>query len=201
MKKLLFSSFLLLFFTTSCVETVIVGSTTTGVVTLREKTFNNTQKDIVISTRLGATFLANGLKNPGNSIDVTVNEGRVLLTGIVRDIRKAKLALELSWKIDGVKEVIDEIQIRDGDIIHLTDYAKAASDYKISAEIETKLLFSKKVYSRNYQITTVNGIVYLLGVASDETEIARVLSVVSRVRGVKKVVNHIILISDKRRNG
>ncbi len=199
-KKLVFFTALLAF-TTSCVETIIVGSTATGVVTLREKSMSDTHKDIVISTKLGTTFLANGLKNPGNSIDVTVNEGRVLLTGIARNARKASLASELAWKIEGVKEVIDEIQLRNGDNIRLKDFGVSAYDYKITTEIESRLLFSRKVSSINYQITTVNGVVYLLGVAQDEVEINRILSVVSRVRGVKKVVNHIIIVSDKRRHG
>ncbi|MBM5783039.1 MAG: BON domain-containing protein, partial [Pelagibacterales bacterium] len=129
----------------------------------------------------------------------TVNEGRVLLTGIVRDVQKAKLASDLCWSVKGVKEVIDEIQVRDGDSVHLKDFLSATADYSITSQIETKMLFDKKITTLNYQVTTVNKTVYFLGVAQNESEKRRVLSLASKVLGVKKVVDHIILLGDDRR--
>lgn len=184
----------------SCVETVVVSSIAGGVVVTRDKTFTNTRKDIVISTVLGSKFLANGLKNLGNSIDTTVNEGRVLLTGIVRDAQKAKLAQEIAWKVAGVKEVIDEIQVRDESGISGKDVSTAFRDYAITTEIETKLLFERNVSSLNYQVTTVGKTVYFLGVAENESELRRVLSMASKVNGVEKVINHVILKNDDRRS-
>jgi osmotically-inducible protein OsmY len=190
---------LLLAFSTSCVETVVVGSVATGIVVTREKSFSNTRSDIVIATKLGTKFLENGLKVPGNSIDVTVNEGRVLLTGIVRNEQKAKLSLDLAWKVDGVKEVIDEIQLRDD--FKAKDLLTASRDYLISTELEIRMIFAKDVNLANYQITTVGRTVYLLGVAQSNDEMQKAVSIASKVRGVDKVVNHIILVNDRRRNG
>jgi osmotically-inducible protein OsmY len=191
---------LLFVFSTSCVETVVVGSAATGVLVMREKTLSKTQGDVLIATKLGSEFVKNGLKNPGNSVDITVNEGRVLLTGIVRDKKRAQLALDLAWKINGVKEVIDEIQLSNSGL-RPKDFSKSIADYLISAQVETKLLFGRNVSSLNYKITTVNKVVYLIGVASDAEEIRKVLTITAKVRGVEKVVNYIILIDDRRRNG
>jgi len=188
-----------LFILSSCVETVLVGTATTGTLTVREKTIDDTRKDIVISSAIATKFLENGLKNPGNSIDVTVNEGRVLLTGIARDPDKANKASELAWKVAGVKEVIDEIQLAKDSKMHFYDFANASSDYFISWQIETKLFLSKDISSVNYQITTVAKTVYLLGVAQSQEEMDKVLSIISKVKGVKKVVNHAILVGDARR--
>lgn len=188
-----------LLFLTSCVETIVVGSVATGVVASREKSLSSSAKDIAISSKLGTIFIKNGLKNPGNSIDITVNEGRVLLTGIVRDAKKANLAADLAWKEKGVTEVIDEIQMVDEKKIQAKDWASAANDYFITTQIETKLLFHRKILSVNYQVTTIKGVVYLLGVAEDNLELQKVLALVSKTRGVKKVVNHIILFNDSRR--
>ncbi len=185
---------------TSCVETVVVGSVATAVVTTREKSLNDTRYDVQIYSTLEFDFFKNGLKNFGNSIDVTVNEGRVLLTGIARDAKKAKMASNLAWKVIGVKEVIDEIQLRDGDTTHFKDYLSAAKDYSITARVEARLLFGKKVETFNYKITTVNGVVYLLGVAEDESELGKVIALVTKVKGVEKVISHIILLNDRRRN-
>ncbi|MBU6339499.1 MAG: BON domain-containing protein [Rickettsiales bacterium] len=197
--KKVFLAIFSLFFVTSCVETVVVGSVATGVVVIRDKSVTNTRKDIVISTEVASKFLVNGLKNYGDSVDVTVNEGRVLLTGIVRDSSKAKAASELTWKVKGVKEVIDEIQVRDDEKVHLKDYAIAFGDYVITNQIEAKMLFDSKVPTLNYQTTTVDGIVYFLGVASDEVEKNRLLAMAAKVRGVRRVVDHIILSDDSRR--
>ena len=188
-----------LFVSTSCVETVIVGSTATGALATREKTLSSTKDDVVISAKIAKEFLTNGLNNPGNSIDAMVNEGRVLLVGIARDANKAKLASELVWKISNVKEVIDEIQIRDGDSFHLKDFSSAASDYLITTKLETKLFFARNVACANYKISTVNKTIYLLGVAPDNDELQKVLSIASKVRGTEKVVNHVILADDARR--
>ena len=188
-----------LFFATSCVETVIVGAAATSVLTVREKSFKSTQKDVVIASKLGTEFISKGLKNLGNSIDISVNEGRVLLTGIARDPEKAKLANQLAWKIASVKEVIDEIQVSEEENLRAADFGRAFMDYVITLEIETKLLFISDVATVTYKITTVNKTVYLLGLANDNSEMQKVLTMVAKVSGVKKVVNHIILVDDNRR--
>lgn len=195
-----FAAILFLTFATSCVETVVVGSFGTAAIATREKSLNNTRYDIQIYTTLSFDFLQNGLKNFGNSIDLTVNEGRVLLTGIARDVQKAKLASDLAWKVIGVKEVIDEIQVRDGDSTHFRDYTSATYDYYITAKIEGRLFISKKVPTFNYKITTVSGTVYILGVAHNEEELNRVITIITKISGVEKVISHVIMINDRRRS-
>jgi osmotically-inducible protein OsmY len=201
---MIFKKFLVVFlliFTTSCVETVVVASLATGVVVTRTKSLEDTRQDVVIATKLGADFVGNGLKNPNSSVDITVNEGRVLLTGILTDPQKAKLASELAWKIPHVKEVIDEIQIHEEEKFKIKDVTTSFSDYAITTEVEAKLLLERKINSSNYKITTVGKTVYLLGVAEDSDEMQKVLSIISKIRGVEKVVNHVILADDNRRNG
>ncbi len=190
----------LLTFCAACVETVVVGTAATSVILMREKSADNTQKDVAIASKLGAQFIENGLKNPGNSIDITVNEGRVLLTGIVRDTKKSQLATDLAWKVANVKEVIDEVQVKDGKSLRPKDFVKSFTDYAISTEIESKLLLASEVESLNYKITTVNKVVYLIGVAQSKEELQKVLTSVAKVRGVEKVVNHVILVDDHRRS-
>lgn len=202
LKKIsLIFSLLFLTFSTACVETVVVGTVATGAIVTREKNLTSTRDDMIISTQAGVILMENGLKNLGNMVDVTVNEGRVLLTGIVRDSTKAKLSSELVWKVEGVKEVIDEIQLREGDKIKPKDFSIGFFDYIITSTIEAKMLINKKVSTYNYQVTTVNKTVYLLGVAENSDEMDSVLSIASKTGGVKKVVNHIILLNDRRRHG
>lgn len=184
---------------TSCVETIVVGTGIGGGLAYREKTIKDTRSDVKIATKIGIKFIKNGLKKPGNSVDVTVNEGRVLLTGIVREANKAKLAQDLSWKVKDVDEVIDEIKIKEDGKLTFGDIGSAFYDYLITAEIETKFALAKNLRTLNYQITTVDNEVYILGVAIDQEEMDRAVNIASRVRGVAKVVNHIIIANDSRR--
>lgn len=190
---------LILIFSTACVETVLVGGAATTTVVLREKTLNDTRQDVMIATKLGADFISHGLKNPGNSVNITVNEGRILLTGIVRNPEKGILAVQLAWKISEAKEVIDEIQVNSETNLHPSDFPKAFNDYILTLRIETALLFSSEISTVNYKVTTVAGTVYLIGVAANDDELQKVLGKVSKMRGVKKVVNYVILVNDSRR--
>lgn len=183
----------------SCVETIVIGTGISGGLAYREKTIKDTRSDVKIATKIGLKFIKNGLKNPGNSVDITVNEGRVLLTGIVRDPQKAKLAQDLSWKVKDVDEVIDEIKIKEDGKLTFGDIGSAFYDYLITAEIETKFALAKNLRTLNYQITTIDNEVYILGVAINQEEMERAIDIASRVRGVAKVVNHIIIANDSRR--
>jgi len=186
------------FFLTSCIETVVVSSITGGAISIREKSFSNTQKDVMIASKLATSYVKNGLKNIGNSVDISVNEGRVLLTGIIRDPIKAKLAYDLAWKISDVKEVIDEIQIRQ-EKLRARDFSSSLIDYFITLQIESKIFFKSNLHSINYKITTVDRNVYFLGIANDEAEMQNALDFASKINGVKKVVNHLVLVNDVKR--
>jgi len=197
-KLLKITAFFTLILATSCVETVVVGSIVGGALVVQERSLDKTKDDVIIVTKLTADFVKNGLKNPGNSIDITVNEGRVLLTGISRDADKTALASSLAWKVTGVKEVIDEIQLRDDEDLKPKDFSKAFIDYLITSEVEIRLFFSKASLV-NYKITTVGKVVYFLGTAADSAEMQKAIAIAAKTRGVTRVVNYLILADDSRR--
>ncbi|MFM7557354.1 MAG: BON domain-containing protein, partial [Alphaproteobacteria bacterium] len=116
-----------------------------------------------------------------------------------RNPKKAKLAQDLSWKVKDVDEVIDEIKIKEDGKLTFNDIGSAFYDYLITAEIETKFALAKNLRTLNYQVTTIDNEVYILGVAIDQEEMQRAIDIASRVRGVAKVVNHIIIANDSRR--
>ena len=191
--------FLLLFFLTSCVETAIIGGGGLAVLHSREKTLTQTKSDVVIASGVAVKLLANKLKMPNNFVDTTVYEGRVLLTGMVDSANKAKLAQDLAWQVEGVLEVIDEIQVCDNCKMKITDSTKILADSLITTEIETKLFLAKRVRSFNFTVNTVQKTVYIIGIAYSLEEQQMVLKIASKVKGVEKVVNHIILADDLRR--
>lgn len=121
-------------------------------------------------------------------VSLQVQQGRVLLTGIVPDEEMRAEAVRLAWQADGVKEVINEIQVGDG--TGVDDYAR---DTWISAQLKSKLLFDGDVSSINYSIETVNGVIYLIGVAQSQAELDRVLNHARNLAHVRKVVSYVRL--------
>jgi osmotically-inducible protein OsmY len=197
MKKFILSLSVLLLLS-SCVETVIVASVAGAVVVTREKTLVETKNDVIIAAKIDKEFLVNGLKTPKNSVEVMVNEGRVLLIGTIRELDKGRKAGEIAWKVKGVKEIIDEIQI-DGDALKASDLFASTVDTFTTSKIKTKLFFSRKTTAADFKIKTENGVVYILGVAKNNSELSETLRLIASTSGVKKVVNHAILLNDSRR--
>ena len=103
------------------------------------------------------------------------------------------LITRLSWEVKGVKEVINEVQVSSR--VSIKDVAK---DIAASAQLRASLISDPDISSLNYSIDVVNGIIYLAGVASDENERNRVVSHAQLTRFTKKVINYIILSTDKR---
>ena len=168
------------------IGTAAVAASTT------EKGFSTSVADGVIETKLVDRFIQNDTAL-ATGIEKSVNNGSVLLTGRVETIEQKVLATKLAWEIKGVREVVNEVQVTQDN--SLRDKAK---DLAASAQLRAALIGDQNISSLNFSIDVVNGIVYLSGVASDEMEKERVIAHAQELRFAKKVVNYIILETDKR---
>jgi len=65
--------------------------------------------------------------------------------------------------------------------------------------LQTLLLFDKDVKNVNYVVDVVGGVVYVLGLAQDQSEMDRVIAQAKDITGVKRVVSHVLLKSDLHR--
>lgn len=122
------------------------------------------------------------------NLDMTVKEGRVLVTGTVTDPDMRVDAIRLAWQADGVRQVINEVRVEDSK--SLKNYIQ---DTWITGQLRTKLTFDKDVQSINYSIDTVKGTVYLMGVAQDDKERQRVIDHARNMAYVNNVVSYIRL--------
>lgn len=123
-----------------------------------------------------------------SAVSLAVENGRVLMTGAVDKPGDRIEATKLAWKATGVREVINEIQVRDA--ASLTDRAK---DLLINKRLQGQLLLDKDIRSINYSTDTVNGTVYLFGVARDQDELNRVVSHARNINYVANVVSYVLL--------
>lgn len=127
-------------------------------------------------------------------IDVTVRQGKVLLTGKVDNPHKKVEAVRLAWTVKGVQAVLDEVKVGDDT---LGGYAK---DSWITAKLKSKLVFDEHVHSINFNFQTIDGIVYIMGVARSQDELNRVLKAASTLEDVKEVVNYADVGKRKRKS-
>ena len=185
---LLLSSFAL----TSCIETAVGLGTAAVAASTTEKGFSTSVSDTVIEAKLTDKFIQNDASLV-TGIQSSVSNGAVLMTGKVDTQEQKILATRLAWEIKGVKEVLNEVQIISGNSLKTT-----AKDLAASAQLRANLIGDQEISSLNYSIDVVNGIVYLSGVAENEKERERVIMHAQTLRFAKKVVNYIILSTDKR---
>lgn len=123
-----------------------------------------------------------------------VHEGRVLIVGTVRTPEDRVRASQVAWQIQGVTDVVNELQVAEeqGGLAYL-------KDVRISNQLRGRLLTAVDVADSNYDFETVNGVVYILGVARDRQELEYVAELAATIAGVERVVSHALLADDPRR--
>lgn len=168
----------------SCIGTKITSFA--GNVAMSEKGVTNTFDDVIILTKIN-TLLIN---EPGikiSDIDVTINKGEVLLTGIIDEPSKRLLLIKKIWKIKGVKKIFNEIEINKNYTI-----SERYKDFLLTSKIKTYLLFNSKIYSTNYTIDSFKGNIYLMGITTNFDEIEIIENYIKNISGVKKLKTMLI---------
>jgi osmotically-inducible protein OsmY len=122
----------------------------------------------------------------GSDLSCAVYEGKVLITGTVKDPEWRVDAVRLAWQVEGVKEVHSEVEARDK-----TTLMDDARDTWITTRLRSALTFDPNIRSLNYTIETVNGIVYLIGSARAQSELDRVTNHARNIPNVRKVVTYV----------
>lgn len=174
-----------------CVAAALTGATTGGVWATQERSVGNAIDDAGIIAQINSKYVQKHFDDLFRSVNIKVHEGRVLLTGIVPNAENKKDAEELAWQVAGVKEVINELEVSKD-----FSYQGYVSDSWINTEIAARLLADKHIHSVNYSVNTVNGTVYILGIAQDKKELMSVAETISKIKGVKRVVGHVRLKDD-----
>lgn len=169
----------------ACVAAGVGAGAAVGVAAVQERGITGAAEDVRIRTEINAAWLSAN-ENLLYEIELQVQESRVLLTGSVEDPELIVEAVRLCWQVDGVKEVINEIEISDKS--GFTNYAR---DGLISGELRSTLLLDKEISSINYSIETVNQVIYLMGVAQDQAELDRVVDHARNIEYVRRVVPYV----------
>jgi len=98
--------------TLAAVVTAVALLATTGcAVTRKQETVSAYVDDTAITTAVKARFIDNKQVD-GTSIRVETLNGTVMLSGFAKNSNEKTTAEELTWKVNGVKGVKNEIAVR-----------------------------------------------------------------------------------------
>tara|TARA_B100001093_G_scaffold312372_1_gene298084 strand:- start:1855 stop:2460 length:606 start_codon:yes stop_codon:yes gene_type:complete len=180
------------FFLSGCASAIIGVGTAAVAASSTEKGFSTSVADTQIHAKLTDQFIKTNFSLV-TAVDVSVNDGAVLITGKVKTPEEKISVTKLAWEVRGVREVVNELQVTDSSSIR-----NIAKDLAASATLRTKLITDNDISSLNFSIDVVNGTIYLSGVAANVDEMNRVVAHAREVRFTQQVVNYIILQTDKR---
>jgi osmotically-inducible protein OsmY len=176
-----------------CVAAAVGAGAAAGVAASQDRGIKGAANDTAIRAEINHYWLQKDEKLFTNC-NLQIHEGRVLVTGAVKDADVRAEAIQLAWKAKGVREVINEIEVtNEGGV------GAYARDTTIVTELRSKLLFAKDIQSVNYSIEAVNGTVYMLGVAQDQVELDKAINIARNVSYVRRVVSHVLMKDDPRR--
>lgn len=159
-----------------------------GIAAAQEGGISRALSDARIQTQINDLWFRHDIEM-FRKLDLTVKEGRVLVTGVVQNPEHRVEAIRLAWQPKGVTQVINEVRVANS--AGVIGYAK---DAWISGRLRTALMFNKDVQSINYTIDTVQGTIYLMGFALSQTELNKVIEIARTIPNVKQVVSYVKIV-------
>lgn len=128
------------------------------------------------------------------NVEISVFNRKILLTGIVTTASRKQEIEDLLRREQNPREIINEITVTQA----LSKLSTQLSDASITSAVKTALIATRDVPSNSMRITTYAGIVYLMGLVT-ENEGKAAAHVASGVLGVQSVVKVFEYISEAAR--
>jgi osmotically-inducible protein OsmY len=123
----------------STIDLAIGGGATAGVAASEERGIGGSLSDAQIATQISGLW-ANKSADVYIALGLSVYEGRVLITGVLKTQEQVDTAVADAWRVKGVREVINEVIVdpsgRTGTF---------ASDTFIVAQLRAQILVDKDV--------------------------------------------------------
>jgi osmotically-inducible protein OsmY len=128
-------------------------------------------------------------------IQIEVLDGRIFLTGKVDEPEEKIKITKLAWETKGVRSVKNAIAIKGK-----SNFKSNAKDILITTQLRTSLIFNKITKSSNYTLETINGNIYIFGIAMTEEEKKEVIKEANKIYDVKSILPTIYLVEELSRN-
>jgi len=162
------------------------GGATGMIVAEGDRSFGSVVDDATIKINIAAKFI-NSDDNLFIDVSTSVLEGRILLTGLVDNQEIRIDAVRRVWEVEGVNEVINEIQI--GNRTSLKEYAQ---DVWITAQVRGLAAKTVGLRSVAYNFETFKASLYCWYTSRPE-QLEAIIDVAKTVKGVSEIVNYVIV--------
>ena len=129
------------------------------------------------------------------SIQSEVMDGRIFLSGKVKEPEEKIKITKIAWETKGVRSVKNAISIKGQ-----SNFKGTAKDILITSQLRSALIFNKNTKARNYTLETINKTIYIFGIAMTEEEKKEVINEANKIFDVKNVIPSIYLVSELSRN-
>ena len=167
---------------------ILAGGAGTGMVVAEgDRSIGAVVDDATIKINIAAKFI-NSNDNLFVDVSSTVLDGRVLLTGLVDNQEIRIDAVRRVWEVDGVNEVVNEIQI--GNRASLKEYAQ---DVWITTQIKGLAAKTLGLRSIGYNFETIQGKVYIAGITKKPSQLEELIEATKTVKGVTEIINYVIV--------
>lgn len=138
--------------------------------------------DAVITSKVEAKLAADPEVSAFN-VDVDTEDGVVRLSGIVKHEKAREEAADLARGTDGVRSVVNDIQV--GDIT----VGERLSDASITVKVKAKLAADPEINPFNIDVDTDGKVVTLSGTVASRDAKLEAEQLARNVKGVEKVRN------------
>ncbi len=193
--KNIFFILVLALLTFSCVGTSSVGIFGSGVsIAYDPRTVGMQIDDSIMQKNLiGRLTLTD--KKYIISISAKVLDGNIYLSGKVDEPEEKLKIIKMAWETKGARSVQSTVTIKGN-----SNFKSTAKDILITSQLRTALIFNKLTKATNYTIDTINGKIYIFGIAMTKKEKEKVISEADQIHGVKDVIPSIYLVEELSRN-
>ena len=168
-----------------CSPTVLSLAADGAYTASEERTLDDVVDDNGIKIELNKLLLDDGL-GLFKDVGTVVYRRHVYLVGDVKKADDKKRAGAIARVPKKATGLTNDIQVTDeGGLAALVD------DIFIEKVIQTDFLFDSAIDSSNFRVRSVNGVVYLIGLAESRAELDKALAIVDARDDVRRIVNYV----------
>jgi osmotically-inducible protein OsmY len=150
-----------------------------------ERTLDDVVDDNGIKLELNKLLLEDGL-GLFKDVGTVVYRRHVYLVGDVKKAEDKARAGAIARIPEKATGLTNDIQVTDeGGVGALVD------DIYIEKVIQTDYLFDSDIDSSNFRVRSVNGVVYLIGLAESQAELDKAVAIVDARDDVRRIVNYV----------
>ncbi|MBT06281.1 MAG: hypothetical protein CMM32_05115 [Rhodospirillaceae bacterium] len=175
--------------------TVLGAGARTGLALAEDRPVEEIWGDTLLKVTINKKLLESSFRETFWSLNTTIFEGRVLITGNVKNTTLRDQVNQIVWGVKGVREVLNEIEIQE-----TNNVTQIARDKFIKTSLQARLLGDKIVSDINYKMVAHNNVLYIIGVAQSQDELEKVVAHARAIRYVKRFVNYIWLADNPSRS-